>query len=195
MIGKVLGKVFEVKTKAIVNTLQKDPKVHGALTQYKKDTDEFKKRIDRLGIGSWDDLIAASKKDPNMKDLESAKDQIDRLRRENDSRSKTELTSVLSKGMFASREVDLKSDKLFSKSSSVESTAKSTTQTKKKRKVQPKKTAKSARSEPTKPKTAVKKATSTPASYISEIRELASLRDDGIITDEEFETKKKNLLK
>jgi hypothetical protein len=41
----------------------------------------------------------------------------------------------------------------------------------------------------------VKKATSTPASYLSEIRELASLRDDGILTDEEFETKKKNLLK
>ena len=197
MIGKVLGKVFEVKTKAIVNTLQKDPKVHGALTQYKKDTDEFKKRIDRLGIGSWDDLIAASKKDPNVMDAESDRERYERHRRELgiDSRSKTELTSVLSKGMFASREVDLKSDKLFSKSSSVESTAKSTTQTKKKRKVQPKKTAKSARSEPTKPKTAVKKATSTPASYISELRELASLRDDGIITDEEFETKKKNLLK
>ena len=62
MIGKMLGKVFEVKTKAIVNTLQKDPKVHGALTQYKKDTEAFKKRIDDLGIGSFEDLIAATKK-------------------------------------------------------------------------------------------------------------------------------------
>ena len=32
------------------------------------------------------------------------------------------------------------------------------------------------------------------ASYISEIKELASLRDQGIITEEEFEIKKKNLL-
>ena len=79
MIGKVLGKVFEVKTKAIVNTLQKDPKVHGALTQYKKDTEAFKKRIDRLGIGSWDDLIAASKKDPNMKDLESDRERYENI--------------------------------------------------------------------------------------------------------------------
>ena len=86
-------------------------------------------------------------------------------------------------------------NKPVAKSRSVKSTAKSTTQTKKKKKVQPKKTVKSPRSEPTKPKTAVKNATSTPASYIAEIRELASLRDDGIITDEEFETKKKNLLK
>jgi len=32
------------------------------------------------------------------------------------------------------------------------------------------------------------------SSYISEIKELASLRDEGIITEEEFEIKKKNLL-
>ena len=82
MIGKVLGKVFEVKTKAIVNTLQKDPKVHGALTQYKKDTEAFKKRIDDLGIGSWDDLIAATKKNPNVADLESARDRKNRIRKE-----------------------------------------------------------------------------------------------------------------
>ena len=82
MIGKMLGKVFEVKTKAIVNTLQKNSKVHGALAKYKKDTEEFSERIDRLGIGSWDDLIAASKKNPNMKDLESAEDRIARAKRE-----------------------------------------------------------------------------------------------------------------
>lgn len=38
-----------------------------------------------------------------------------------------------------------------------------------------------------------KKEDSSP-SYISEIKELASLRDEGIITEEEFEIKKKNLL-
>ena len=179
MIGKMLGKVFEVKTKAIVNKLQTNPKVHNAVKQYKKDTDEFKKRIDDLGIGSWDDLIAASKKDPNVRDGESARDQMDRLRRElgidQDPHGKNAETSNRSDWLLVS--------------------AKSTTQTKKKKKVQPKKTVKSPKSEPTKPKTAVKKATAIPASYISEIRELASLRDDGIITDEEFETKKKNLLK
>ena len=82
MIGKVLGKVFEVKTKAIVNTLQKDPKVHKAVHQYKKDTEAFKKRIDDLGIGSWEDLIAATKKDPNVRDLESDKDAMARAKRE-----------------------------------------------------------------------------------------------------------------
>ena len=82
MIGTVLSKVFEIKTKAIVNKLQKNPKVHNAVKQYKKDTDEFKKRIDDLGIGSWDDLIAASKKNPNVRDGETARDRLDRLRRE-----------------------------------------------------------------------------------------------------------------
>ena len=82
MIGTVLSKVFEIKTKAIVNKLQKNPKVHNAVKQYKKDTDEFKKRIDDLGIGSFEDLIAATKKNPNVADLESARDQMDRLRRE-----------------------------------------------------------------------------------------------------------------
>jgi len=84
MIGTVLSKVFEIKTKAIVNKLQKNPKVHNAVKQYKKDTDEFKKRIDDLGIGSWDDLIAASKKNPNVRDGETARDRLDRLRRELD---------------------------------------------------------------------------------------------------------------
>ena len=84
MIGTVLSKVFEIKTKAIVNKLQKNPKVHNAVKQYKKDTDEFKKRIDDLGIGSWDDLIAASKKNPNVRDRETARDRLDRLRRELD---------------------------------------------------------------------------------------------------------------
>ena len=179
MIGKMLGKVFEVKTKAIVNKLQTNPKVHNAVKQYKKDTDEFKKRIDNLGIGSFEDLIAASKKDPNVADLETDKERYERTKRElgidQDPHSKNAETSNRSDWLLVS--------------------AKSTTQTKKKGKVQPKKTVKSPRSEPIKPKTAVKKATSTPATYISEIRELASLRDDGIITDEEFETKKKNLLK
>ena len=179
MIGTVLSKVFEIKTKAIVNKLQKNPKVHNAVKQYKKDTDEFKKRIDDLGIGSWDDLIAASKKDPNVRDGETDKERYDRTKRElgldQDPHSKNAETSNRSDWLLV--------------------TAKSTTQTKKKSKVQPKKTVKSPRSEPTKPKTRVKKATSTPATYISEIRELASLRDDGIITEEEFETKKKILLK
>ncbi len=195
MIGKLIGKVFEVKTKAIVNKLQKNPKVHGALTKYKKDTEDFKERIDRLGIGSWDDLIAASKKNPNMKDLESDRERYERTKRElgfdQDPPSNESTRDRLDR---LQRELDSRS-KPISKSRSVKSTAKSTTQTKKKSKVQPKKTVKSPRSDPTKPKTAVKKATSTPTSYIAEIRELASLRDDGIITDEEFETKKKNLLK
>ena len=82
MIGTVLSKVFEIKTKAIVNKLQKNPKVHNAVKQYKKDTDEFKKRIDDLGIGSWEDLIAASKKDPNVRDGETDKDAIARAKRE-----------------------------------------------------------------------------------------------------------------
>ena len=68
--------------KAEVKKFQENPKVHNAVHQYKKDTDEFKKRIDDLGIGSWDDLIAASKKDPNIRDRESARDRAARIGRE-----------------------------------------------------------------------------------------------------------------
>jgi len=81
-IGKLASAMFTRKADKIVKALKTNPKVHNAVKQYKKDTDEFKKRIDDLGIGSWDDLIAASKKDPNVRDGESARDQMDRLRRE-----------------------------------------------------------------------------------------------------------------
>mgnify|MGYP006153734803 CR=1 FL=1 len=81
-IGKLAAALFTKKADKIVKALQSNPKVHNAVRQYKKDTDEFKKRIDDLGIGSFEDLIAATKKDPNVRDLESARDQMDRLRRE-----------------------------------------------------------------------------------------------------------------
>lgn len=81
-IGKLASAMFTRKADKIVKSVKANPKVYSALAQYKKDTDEFKKRIDRLGIGSWEDLIAASKKNPNMKDLESARDQAARIGRE-----------------------------------------------------------------------------------------------------------------
>jgi len=81
-IGKLASAMFTRKADKIVKALKTNPKVHNAVKQYKKDTDEFKKRIDDLGIGSFEDLIAATKKNPNVADLESARDQMDRLRRE-----------------------------------------------------------------------------------------------------------------
>lgn len=81
-IGKLASAMFTRKADKIVKALKANPKVHNAVKQYKKDTDEFKKRIDDLGIGSWEDLVAASKKDPNVRDRETARDQMDRLRRE-----------------------------------------------------------------------------------------------------------------
>jgi hypothetical protein len=74
--------LFTRKADKIVKSLKTNPKVHNAVRQYKKDTDEFKKRIDDLGIDSWDDLIAATKKDPNVADLESARDRKNRIRKE-----------------------------------------------------------------------------------------------------------------
>jgi len=81
-IGKLASAMFTRKADKIVKSVKANPKVYSALAQYKKDTDEFKQRIDRLGIGSWDDLIAATKKNPNMKDLESARDRKNRIRKE-----------------------------------------------------------------------------------------------------------------
>lgn len=81
-IGKLASAMFTRKADKIVKSVKANPKVYSALAQYKKDTDEFKKRIDRLGIGSWEDLIAASKKNPNVMDKESARDQLARLRKE-----------------------------------------------------------------------------------------------------------------
>ena len=81
-IGKLAAAMFTRKADKIVKALKANPKVHNAVKQYKKDTDEFKKRIDDLGIGSFEDLIAATKKNPNVADLESARDRLDRLRRE-----------------------------------------------------------------------------------------------------------------
>ena len=54
---KLASAVFTRKADKIVKSVKANPKVYIALAQYKKDTDEFKKRIDRLGIGSWEDLI------------------------------------------------------------------------------------------------------------------------------------------
>ena len=74
-IGKLASAMFTRKADKIVKALKTNPKVHNAVKQYKKDTDEFKKRIDDLGIGSWEDLIAATKKTPNVaRPGESARD-------------------------------------------------------------------------------------------------------------------------
>lgn len=81
-IGKLASALFTRKADKIVKALQSNPKVHNAVRQYKKDTDEFKKRIDDLGIGSFEDLIAATKKDPNVADLESPRDRKNRIRKE-----------------------------------------------------------------------------------------------------------------
>ena len=81
-IGKLASAMFTRKADKIVKALKTNPKVHNAVKQYKKDTDEFKKRIDNLGIGSFEDLIAATKKNPNVADLESARDRKDRIRKE-----------------------------------------------------------------------------------------------------------------
>ena len=80
--GKLASAMFTRKADKIVKAVKTNRKVHDALSQYKKDTEDFKKRIDRLGIGSWEDLIAASKKDPNMKDLESDRERYERTKRE-----------------------------------------------------------------------------------------------------------------
>ena len=312
MIGKMLGKVFEVKTKKIMAQAMNEKKVQGALSRYKEGLEDFRARMKKLGVSSPEDLIAAVNRDPNIPNIEDPRDAHDRIRRElghdppkdeyiswglrksraekmasegdsyaikaletynksqfekkgirwkpvksegsgkkpsrelkervalykklrrknetisefelrisdnkkptKESKAKIEKQEIRSESVArtifkpktsttkkrsssAAKSVETSGNsrnKPVAKSRSVKSTAKSTTPTKKQRKVQPKKTVKSPRSEPTKPKTAVKKATAIPASYISEIRELASLRDDGIITDEEFETKKINLLK
>jgi hypothetical protein len=82
MIGWLASKVFMMGAKAEIKNFQENPKVHNAVHQYKKDTDEFKKRIDDLGIGSFEDLIAATKKNPNVADLESPRDRKNRIRKE-----------------------------------------------------------------------------------------------------------------
>ena len=53
-MGWLVKKVFEIKTKAIMKTAVKDPRFRGALEDYVKGTNEFRKKLKDIGATDID---------------------------------------------------------------------------------------------------------------------------------------------
>ena len=81
-VGKIASAMFTKKANKIVKATQNNPKIHRALSQYKKDLEDFRARMKKLGVSSSEDLIAAVNKNPKVPNIESPKDARERIRRE-----------------------------------------------------------------------------------------------------------------
>ena len=81
-VGKIASAMFTKKADKIVKATQNNPKIHRALSQYKKDLEDFRARMKKLGVSSSEDLIAAVNKDPNVPNIEDPRDRRKRIRRE-----------------------------------------------------------------------------------------------------------------
>ena len=81
-IGKIAAEMFTKKADKIVKATKNNPKIYNALSQYKKDLEDFRARMKKLGVSSSEDLIAAVNKDPNVPNIEDPRDRRKRIRRE-----------------------------------------------------------------------------------------------------------------
>lgn len=81
-VGKIASAMFTKKANKIVKATQNNPKIHRALSQYKKDLEDFRARMKKLGVSSSEDLIAAVNKNPKLSNIEDPDDRHDRIRRE-----------------------------------------------------------------------------------------------------------------
>lgn len=81
-VGKIAAAMFTKKAEKIVKATKNNPKIYNALSQYKKDLEDFRARMKKLGVSSSEDLIAAVNKDPNIQNIEDPRDARKRIRRE-----------------------------------------------------------------------------------------------------------------
>ena len=65
--GKLVTKIFNSKALKVGKKMFKDPRMVKAFDDYVEDTKKFKQELKRLGLTSRQDLIDATKNDPNLK--------------------------------------------------------------------------------------------------------------------------------
>ena len=63
--GKLVTKIFNSKALKVGKKMFKDPRMVKAFDNYIEDTKKFKDELKRLGLTSRQDLIDATKKNPN----------------------------------------------------------------------------------------------------------------------------------
>ena len=81
-IGKIASYFFMKKAGKLVDATKNNPRLHGALSQYKQDTEDFRKKMKNLGISSGDDLVAAVNDNPALSSAETPKQRNLRIRKE-----------------------------------------------------------------------------------------------------------------
>ena len=69
-VGKIASAMFTKKANKIVKATQNNPKIHRALSQYKKDLEDFRARMKKLGVicswlsNAWPRLIRLHQRSP-----------------------------------------------------------------------------------------------------------------------------------
>lgn len=66
MITWLAKSIFNLKAKAVGKKMFKDPRMIKIFDTYIEDQKKFKEELKRLGLTSREDLIEATKKDPNL---------------------------------------------------------------------------------------------------------------------------------
>ena len=69
MIGWLAKSIFNMKAKAVGKKMFKDPRMIKIFDTYIEDQKKFKEELKRLGLTSREDLIEATKKNPNLDTL------------------------------------------------------------------------------------------------------------------------------
>ena len=64
--GKLVTKIFNSKARKVGKKMFKDPRMVKVFDDYIENTKKFKDELKRLGLTSKQDLIDATKKDPNL---------------------------------------------------------------------------------------------------------------------------------
>ena len=67
MIAWLAKSIFNTKAKAVGKKMFKDPRMIKIFDTYIEDQKKFKAELKRLGYGSRENLIEATKKNPNLK--------------------------------------------------------------------------------------------------------------------------------
>ena len=69
MIAWLAKSIFNMKAHAVGKKMFKDKRMVKVFDDYIEDTKKFKEELKRLGLTSRQDLIEATKNDPNLKTL------------------------------------------------------------------------------------------------------------------------------
>ncbi len=66
MIGWLAKSIFNIKAKALSKKALSDPRLTAVFEKYQKDTNEFKKKLKRIGLTSSEDLRKALESNPKL---------------------------------------------------------------------------------------------------------------------------------